>query len=178
MSRYRILDDEFLRDIARQYAEHVAAERRPAPAIAATEQASVSTVHRWAVEARKRGFLAPTTPGLASGHASPTGSQGEVGERVRRNVQLLRKARRMTYVELSAVLHGLGRPIPVLGLRRIEAGTRRVDVDDLAVLAEVFGAPPAALLEPLPECSTCHGAPPPGFSCTECDAATSKETSA
>jgi transcriptional regulator with XRE-family HTH domain len=95
---------------------------------------------------------------------------GSTGDVVRQNVRTLREQRKMTYVELTETLDTLGRPIPVLGLRRLEAGERRVDVDDLIALAEVFGVAPSVLLEPLPGCGTCHGAPPPGFVCATCGA--------
>jgi hypothetical protein len=54
----------------------------------------------------------------------------------------------LTYNELSRRLTDIGRDIPPLGLRRIEAGTRRVDVDDLMALAVVLGVSPIALLTP------------------------------
>lgn len=54
----------------------------------------------------------------------------------------------MTYAELSRRLEALGRPIPPLGLRRMEAGERRADVDDLMALALVLGVSPLALLLP------------------------------
>ncbi|WP_202129048.1 helix-turn-helix domain-containing protein [Pseudarthrobacter sp. ATCC 49987] len=61
----------------------------------------------------------------------------------------LKRARgEMTYAELARRLAALGRPIPSLGLRRIEAGERRVDVDDLMALAVVLGVSPLALLLP------------------------------
>lgn len=63
---------------------------------------------------------------------------GPVGETLRRNLKRIREEKRLTYVELSDLLAGLGRPIPVLGLRRIERGERRVDVDDLTALALVL----------------------------------------
>ncbi|WP_155850191.1 helix-turn-helix transcriptional regulator [Arthrobacter sp. Br18] len=68
------------------------------------------------------------------------------GETVRRNVKRLRGG--MQYKELAERLAYLGRPIPTLGLRRIEAGERRVDVDDLAALSIVFGVSPLTLLMP------------------------------
>lgn len=58
----------------------------------------------------------------------------------------LREDQRLTFVELADRLSKIGRPIPVLGLRRIERGERRVDVDDLFSLAEVLGVEPIALL--------------------------------
>jgi transcriptional regulator with XRE-family HTH domain len=54
----------------------------------------------------------------------------------------------LSYNELSRRLADIGRDIPPLGLRRIEAGTRRVDVDDLMALAVVLGVSPIKLLMP------------------------------
>jgi transcriptional regulator with XRE-family HTH domain len=73
---------------------------------------------------------------------------GPVSETLMRNIKRLREAKRLTYVELSERLTNIGRPIPVLGLRRIERGERRVDVDDLAALAVVLSAAPVDLLVP------------------------------
>lgn len=56
--------------------------------------------------------------------------------------------KRMPVTELSAQLEVLGRPIPPLGIRRIEAGERRVDVDDLVAFAVALGVSPASLLMP------------------------------
>lgn len=78
----------------------------------------------------------------------PTSSTGTV---LATSVRRLREAQRLTYVELSERLTKVGRPIPVLGLRRIERGDRRVDVDDLFALAYVFGVTPLALLVDLGE---------------------------
>lgn len=167
----RAIDADFLRDIARQYEEHVASGERPGPKISAATGAPVATVHRWIRAARHRGMLAPTTPGVASGSAQNK-QLGDAGHSVRQNVRILRQQRRLTFAELSRQLSALERPIPVLGLRRIETGTRRVDVDELVAFGAVFGVAPAALLEPLPGCATCHGAPPPGFICAQCNATT------
>jgi transcriptional regulator with XRE-family HTH domain len=65
---------------------------------------------------------------------------------VRRRVKELREQQRLTYVELAERLGQVGSPIPVLGLRRIERGERRVDVDELLALAEVLGVQLAELL--------------------------------
>jgi|SRR4051794_7697641 transcriptional regulator with XRE-family HTH domain len=54
----------------------------------------------------------------------------------------------MTYKELADRLKAIGRPIPTLGLSRIEAGTRRVDADDLVALAVALGVNPSRLLMP------------------------------
>lgn len=73
---------------------------------------------------------------------------GVTGEVVRENIRRLREDVRMPLTELSAKLDELGRPIPVLGIRRIESGERRVDVDDLVALAVALEVSPAALLIP------------------------------
>ncbi len=71
---------------------------------------------------------------------------GDTGIQVAENVKRLRGGG--TYKELSKDLANLGREITVLGLRRIESGERKVDVDDLMALAIVFGVSPLTLLLP------------------------------
>ncbi|MFF7550926.1 hypothetical protein ACFZCU_46090 [Streptomyces canus] len=56
-------------------------------------------------------------------------------------------------------------------MTKIEKGVRRVDVDDLATLAQALQVSVAQMIEPPTECATCHGAPPPGFICAACGAA-------
>jgi transcriptional regulator with XRE-family HTH domain len=73
---------------------------------------------------------------------------GDAGGTVMRNVKRIREAQRLTYVELAQRLAAIGRPIPVLGLRRIERGERRVDVDDLLALSYVLATPIVDLLLP------------------------------
>lgn len=73
---------------------------------------------------------------------------GPTGQAVRDNIQRLREAQHLTFAELSRRLEAVGNPIPPLGLRRIEAGERKVDVDDLAALAVVLGTVPNYLLMP------------------------------
>lgn len=77
-----------------------------------------------------------------------TNPLGDAGNAVSENIKSLRERRRMTFVELSARLDDAGRPIPVLGLRRIERGERRVDVDDLYAFAQVFKVSPLELVAP------------------------------
>jgi transcriptional regulator with XRE-family HTH domain len=74
--------------------------------------------------------------------------QGPVGAHVVANLVQLRGERKLTYRELSDRLAQLGRPIPTLGLSRIEKGERRVDADDLVALAIALGVTPNALLLP------------------------------
>lgn len=90
------------------------------------------------------------------GMADKKNPLGPTGEIVRLNVARLRGG--MQYKVLSEKLDAVGRPIPPLGLRRIEAGERRVDVDDLVALAVVFGVSPLTLL--LPEDGTRLAASP------------------
>lgn len=55
----------------------------------------------------------------------------------------------MTYTELVKRLADIGRPIPILGLRRIERNERSVDLDDLVAIARALQVPPAWLIFPL-----------------------------
>lgn len=73
---------------------------------------------------------------------------GPVGEQVRANVERIRTARGLTKKELADRTQELGRPVPPLGVSRIEAGTRRVDADDLVALAEALNVGPLDLLLP------------------------------
>lgn len=73
---------------------------------------------------------------------------GPTGEQAASAIRSLREKRRLSYAELSRILDGLGRPIPALGLRRIEAGERRIDVDDLVALALALEVSPLAILLP------------------------------
>jgi len=73
---------------------------------------------------------------------------GPIGAHAAANVRTLREKRRLKYADLSRKLDELGRPIPPLGLRRIEAGERRIDVDDLAALALALEVSPLTVLLP------------------------------
>ena len=75
---------------------------------------------------------------------------GPVGHHVRVAVEHLREARGLTKKQLSERVAELGRHIPPLGISRIEAGTRRVDADDLVALALALNVSPLALLLPQP----------------------------
>lgn len=97
------------------------------------------------------------------------GPLGPAGNNVRRNVRRLREQRRWSYREVEERLARAGRVIPALGLSAIDTGERRVDVDDLAALAAVFDLGVEELLHPPADCATCHGAPPAGFMCMECE---------
>lgn len=73
---------------------------------------------------------------------------GPIGRQVRDNVKALRISRGLTHERLSELLRENGRPIPVIGISRIENGARRVDVDDLAMIAAVLGTTPLRLMYP------------------------------
>ncbi len=65
------------------------------------------------------------------------------------NVVALRNERGWTREALSTRLGAVGRPIRATGLARLEAGRRRVDVDDLLAFSLVFGVTPLRLLLPV-----------------------------
>jgi hypothetical protein len=74
---------------------------------------------------------------------------GPVGLNVARNVRRLREAAGYGYAELSRLLTDMGRPIPPLGIRHLEEGSRRVDVDELVMLATALQVAPMELLLPV-----------------------------
>lgn len=73
---------------------------------------------------------------------------GPTARQVVENVVRLRGARGLTREALADRLTEVGRPIRATGLARLEAGRRRVDVDDLIGLALALGVSPVALLLP------------------------------
>jgi transcriptional regulator with XRE-family HTH domain len=91
-----------------------------------------------------------TLPGVTddASRKQPKNPLGPTGNRVMANIKRLRQSQGLTYKELSDRLDLLGRPIPVLGLSRLEKGERRVDADDLVVLALALGVTPNRLLLP------------------------------
>jgi transcriptional regulator with XRE-family HTH domain len=73
---------------------------------------------------------------------------GPTGEVVRQNIKDLRADRGISQRQLSERMKKLGRPIPALGIHRIENGERRVDADDLVTLSVALGVSPVSLLTP------------------------------
>lgn len=70
-------------------------------------------------------------------------------EPVAENVQRLRTDQNMSYTRLSELLQERASwSINAVGVRRIEAGERRVTPDDLVALALALGVSPATLLMP------------------------------
>lgn len=85
---------------------------------------------------------------------------GPVGRNVIANVEWIRAERGVSARRLSALLEASGRPIPPLGIARMQQAARRVDVDELVALAEVLGVTPDVLLSP-PETVRAARAPVP-----------------
>lgn len=77
---------------------------------------------------------------------------------VARNVARLRNARGLTTVQLAKLLEDAGRPITASSITKLELGQRKVDVDDLIVIALVLRVAPTALL--LPPTSDAHDSTP------------------
>ena len=75
-----------------------------------------------------------------------TNNVDATGMTVAANVKRLRGG--LSFPELSRRLSAIGRPLPVIALRRIEEGNRNVTVDDLMAFAIVFGVSPLTLLMP------------------------------
>jgi transcriptional regulator with XRE-family HTH domain len=95
--------------------------------------------------------------------------QDSLSVNVGRQILARRKSLGWTAVDLAARLTAAGHRIDRLGQTRIAQGGRRVDVDELAALAKVFGvADPWELTVDVP-CEKCAGSPPPGYRCMACD---------
>lgn len=71
---------------------------------------------------------------------------GVVARRVAANVRAIRFLGNLSTATLSRRLAEIGHPIHATGITKIEKGTRRVDVDDLAALAQALGVEPEVLL--------------------------------
>jgi hypothetical protein len=93
--------------------------------------------------------LAPVTEDDAAAKALTKNPLGKSGHVVAENIERLRTRQNLTFSALSDRLEQIGRPIPTLGLRKIVAKTRRVDVDDLVGLALALGVSPITFLLPL-----------------------------
>jgi transcriptional regulator with XRE-family HTH domain len=99
---------------------------------------------------------------------------GETTLAVTRNIRAIRKARGWSQRELAKQMAEVGWPLTFACISAMEANlnesdrrTRTVHVDDLVAFAKLFGIEPADLLI-APDCGTCNGAPPAGFTCQEC----------
>lgn len=77
------------------------------------------------------------------GEAPPT-----VDRVVARNVRRIREGQNLTYSEVVRRLDSTGHPMPILALRRIEKGERRVTVGDLLAICYALDVMPVDLLVP------------------------------
>ena len=73
---------------------------------------------------------------------------GITAETVAANVKQLRTHRGLTQADLSERLTDIGRPIPVASIGKLETGLRKIEVDDLVVLAIALDVSPLTLLLP------------------------------
>ncbi|MFC6364627.1 helix-turn-helix domain-containing protein [Nonomuraea thailandensis] len=96
---------------------------------------------------------------------------GPVGHNVLENVRRLRLAQGLSAQQLADRIAERGGKLDRPAISKIELAKRRVNVDDLAELAEALGVAPADLIAAAPDCRQCHGAPPAGFQCRVCGAA-------
>lgn len=87
---------------------------------------------------------------------------GPLTTQVARSIQRIRESRKVTYAELAERLAEAGRPIPVLGLSRMEKGDRRVDLDDLVAIARALRVPPIWLIFPIGQADEPDVELPPG----------------
>lgn len=87
--------------------------------------------------------VAPKGSGKTTGR--PLGPSGDT---VRANIKRVREDNGLSQSELSVRMRDLGRPIPPLGIHRIENGDRRVDVDDLVAIAVALEVSPTTFLLP------------------------------
>lgn len=83
-----------------------------------------------------------------SGNQGKMPSAGPYGRNLIANVERLRRPRGLSYRKLAAAMEEAGRPLPAIGISRMMAGERRVDVDELVALAAVLRVTPDHLLLP------------------------------
>lgn len=72
----------------------------------------------------------------------------ETMQTVAQNVKHYRELKGWNYADLDKALKAAGHELNVAALTRIENGTRRFNVDDLAAFAHVLGVSPVDLLSP------------------------------
>jgi transcriptional regulator with XRE-family HTH domain len=95
---------------------------------------------------------------------------GPAGLAVAAKIRMLRRRRGLSLRAFALATVEHGRAVSVDGLNKLEVGARRIDIDDLFVIAAALGITPAQLLEPDGVCSVCHSAPKPMTACLACGA--------
>ncbi len=84
---------------------------------------------------------------------------GHTNQYVAGNIRAARQAIGMDLRTMSKLLTDAGRKLSPSGISKLEAGDRRVDVDDLTVIAYLLRTTPAALLTPPDAASGVTGVP-------------------
>ena len=84
---------------------------------------------------------------------------GITNTHVAANIRAARQAIGMDLRTMSDALGAAGRKLSPSGISKLENGDRRVDVDDLTVIAYLLRTSPAALLTPPDEQTTLTGVP-------------------
>ncbi|WGH83387.1 helix-turn-helix domain-containing protein [Auritidibacter ignavus] len=84
---------------------------------------------------------------------------GITNTHVAQNIRAAHQAIGMDLRTMSDGLKAAGRKLSTSGISKLEAGDRRVDVDDLTVIAYLLRTTPAALLTPPEEQTTLTGVP-------------------
>ena len=84
---------------------------------------------------------------------------GITNTHVAANIRAARQAIGMDLRTMSDALGAAGRKLSPSGISKLENGDRRVDVDDLTVIAYLLRTTPAALLTPPDEQTTLTGVP-------------------
>jgi len=99
-------------------------------------------------------------------------SRGMVTALVSGRIRRARKERGLTAQALADRITGLGYRVSREVIAKIENGTREaVPVDVVVHAAKVLQVPVLRLLSDGPWCERCGDAPPSGFACTACGAA-------
>lgn len=84
---------------------------------------------------------------------------GITNTHVAANIRAARQAIGMDLRTLSNSIGATGRKLSPSGISKLESGDRRVDVDDLTVIAYILRTTPAALLTPPEDTTTLTGVP-------------------
>lgn len=80
--------------------------------------------------------------------AGKESARGPTSDTVKANTSAARESQNLNYTQVSDRLTRAGWPISAVGVRRIESGERRIDVDDLVALAVALKVSPITLLMP------------------------------
>lgn len=135
-------------------------EKSPTAVIAEARGVAPATVRGWLHQATREGFLCRS-------------SYDSANRMVARRVRVLRKARGWSAKQLAEQCAELGAPWLTGDVLYLLEGarSRRINVDDLVALAKVFDTSAEQLLNAT-WCTVCGDAPPAGFTCNDCGAAT------